>query len=599
MFYAQWHRPQGQGRSAKASETVTGKERNIYTYNIMKNSNHYAGALALAALLCMPCGAQSLRLKGIGHNNRYDDGDQMKSTYVGWNSELGKAIFIVDNGIYGMTWDGTTLGTPEKEPPVDAAEVRADADRQLWATNFNMMYGNSGAVYVDGQLVTVMSRDEQSTTDEELFAVRKWDARTGELLSSENRPKSDCLESAGMCYNPKDGKVYGLFYLTGQDLPEEVTSDPDYFEDEDADMTDGDAGYCLCTIDLGTMKVTPITPGLYYYNFVTFAINSEGRAFALTSGGSSGYTDEDGKLRNTDGNLAGAQLCEIDLATGLMKTKPHTYVDDGETQTEQVNIYDQGTGYSSQYSRQAACFAKGNPGKMYWVGYINSGKGINEGGSWTSLSDKEWRTNGKYDTALYEVDIETGEATMLSKVTNRWVFSALWVDGDDASDGAGIDVSTPDPATTAFIALSTTDNGAIWQQAEQGQQYTYRLEPAIGWKVHSVTFNNQDITSQVTETGTITTPVISSKHNTLFVTFEQANTAVRGVEERDSQVRILGREGGISVRNARPGDMLLVYTADGRLLHSRRLDASQTDVPLDAMRLYIVKVAGKVVKVRL
>ena len=290
--------------------------------------------LVLATFFCMPVGAQELRLKGIGHTNRYDDGDQMKSTYIGWNSDLGKAIFIVDNGIYAMGYNGQSLSTPEKEPVVDATEVRADTDKQVWATNFNLMYGNSGALYVDGRLVTIMSRDEQSTVDEELFSVRKWDARTGDLLSTETRPKSDCLESAGMAYNPVDGKVYGLFYLTGQSLSTEITEDPEYFEDVDDDMTDGDAGYCLCTIDLKTMTVTPITPGLYYFNFITFAINIEGRAFALTSGGSAGYTDDDGRLRNINHELGGAQLCEFDLKTGLLLRNSVTKVDeDGETYT--------------------------------------------------------------------------------------------------------------------------------------------------------------------------------------------------------------------------------------------------------------------------
>ena len=420
----------------------------------------------LATAFCLQANAQSIKLKGIGHANRYDDGEQMVSTYVGWNNELGKAIFIVDNGIYAMNYDGTTLSTPEKEPAVNAAEVRTDTDKALWATNFNLMYGNSGAVYVDGQLVTVFSRDESSTVDEELFQVCKWNATTGELLSREIRPKSDRLESAGMAYNPKDGKVYGLFYLTGQDLPDEITSDPDYFEDQDADMTDGNAGYCLCTIDLATMTVTPITPGLYYYNFVTFAINSEGRAFALTSGGASGVIDDDGKMRNIDGDLVGAQLWEFDLTTGLMKTRAVEKVDlEGQTYTDQEPLVP-ATGYCSQYKRQAACFAMSNPGKMYWVGYYNSGKGINEWGSWAALSDKEWRTNGKYDTALYEIDVNTGETTQVTKIDNRWTFSALWVEGDDASDGAGIDVN-PAPVTEAYIALSTTDNGAILQQVEQ------------------------------------------------------------------------------------------------------------------------------------
>ena len=220
--------------------------------------------LALVAFSMTVSYAQNVKLKGIGHNNRYDDGEQMTSTYLGWNAELQKAVFIVDNGIYKMNWNGTSLTTPEKEPPVVASEIKGDNEKEIWADNFNLMYGNSGAAYVNGKLVTVMSRDEQSTVDEQLFTVRTWDATTGDLLSTEIKPKSATLESAGMSYNPKDGKVYGLFYLTGQSLPEEITSDPDYFEDQDADMTDGDAGYALCTIDLGTMKVTPITRGLYY-----------------------------------------------------------------------------------------------------------------------------------------------------------------------------------------------------------------------------------------------------------------------------------------------------------------------------------------------
>ena len=144
------------------------------------------------SLLCaatMAVNAQQVTLKGIGHNNRYDDGDQMKTQYLGWNSELQKAIFIVDNGIYKMTWDGATLSTPEKEPPVIAEEIKGNNEKEIWANNFNMMYGNSGAAYIKGRLVTVMSRDEQSTPDETLFTVRKWDATTGDLLSTEIRPK--------------------------------------------------------------------------------------------------------------------------------------------------------------------------------------------------------------------------------------------------------------------------------------------------------------------------------------------------------------------------------------------------------------------------
>ena len=561
---------------------------------------------AIAIMCCASAGAQ-LKLNGVGHDNRYDDGDQMKSEYLGWSSDLGKGISIVDQGLYTMSWDGSSLSTPVKEPAVVKSDVMSSEEKQLWATNFNMMYGNSGAAYINGKLVTVMSRDEQSTTDEELFAVRKWDAKTGDLLYNRTFPKSAMLESAGMAYNPKDGKVYGLFYITEAQLSQSITSDPEYFSDQDdadAGREGMDAGYAICTIDLQTMKVTPVTPGLYYYNFITFAINSDGRAFALTSGGSSGAVDEDGKMYNIDGTLTGAQLCEFDLETGLMKTKAVDMTDPetNENYTEYVNIYEHGTGYASQYRRQSACFDRNNPNIMYWNGYFNSGKGINDGGSWSSLSDKEWRTNGKFDTCLYAVDITTGDATRLSKIANRWIFSALWVDGNDVSDGADIDIVTEgEPDEGAYIALSTAENGGIWQQVELGKQYTYYLEPAVGWKLHSVSFNNQDVTNDVTVNSMYTTPVITLKSNSLFVAFEQTNPDIQAVRstEAPNQTKVLGREGGVTVSGINAGDIIQVYSLDGRLIQMVKATGARADINLAAKQLYIIKAGTKTVKIRL
>ncbi|MBP3789792.1 MAG: hypothetical protein J6I52_09255 [Prevotella sp.] len=558
-------------------------------------------SFSLAALLCLSASAQTVKLNGVGHNNRYDDGEQMKTEYVGYNYDLQKSIFIVDNGLYTMSWDGSTLTTPTKEPPVNKADIKGNNDKELWANNFNMMYGNSGTLYVDGKLITIMSRDEQSTTDEVLFAVRKWDAKTGDLLSTEYRPKSDCLESAGMAYNPKDGKIYGLFYLTEQKLSEEFTEDPDFFVDEDGDSSDEDAGYALCELNPQTMKITPITKGLYYYNFITFAINSEGRAFALTSGASSAPEGEDGRQRDINGNLVGAQLCEFDLTTGLMirNAVQKTDAETGEIYTD-YEFPLSATGYSSQFRRQSACFDKNNPNKMYWNGYFNSGKGINEYGSWTTLSDKEWRTNGKYDTALYEIDITTGVATRLSKIANRWTFSAMWVDGADVSDGANIEITgSNEPTDGTYLALQHADNGSIWQQVEMGKQYTYYLQPANGWVINSVTFNGNEL--EIKDGSYVTTPAINANISRLIVTFEEtAVNAIESIQEETSAspVKVLGKRGGIIVNNA-DGKQLSIFNAKGQQLLTQQVKGEQASVELAEGQLYIVKVGDKVMKIRL
>lgn len=429
--------------------------------------------LGTSLLLSIPMMGQTVKIKGVLNNIRYDDGDQWKSEYLGYDYDLGKPMYIVDFGIYALTWDGTTISTPVKEPAVDKASVKGDPLKELWATNFNLMYGNSGALHVGDKLITVMSRDYQSTEDYELFAVRKWDAVTGDLLNNSNEymDVSANIESAGLSYNPVDGKIYGFFHITDAKLLDDVINDPDYVVDpDDSDFgRDGlDDGYCLGTLDPKTMKITPITPGLYYGNYVTFAINPEGRGFVLTSGGVQAYEGADGKMYNIDNELTGAQLIEIDLKTGLM-VRNATEVTDPDTGLPYIEYSYPfpATGYCSQTHRQAACFSKSNPNKMYWVGFYNSGKGFNGYGSWTTLPSKEWRTNGLYDTALYELDITTGECTRLAKIPNRHSYSCIWIDGDDPSEGVDMDIET---GTSGLDALETDTDAAPVYFNLQGQK---------------------------------------------------------------------------------------------------------------------------------
>lgn len=565
----------------------------------MKKINYLI--LSLAMVLASAASAQEIKIKGIGHWNRYDDGEQMPSEYVGWNSQLGRAIFIVDQGIYAMTLNGANLSVPVKEPPVNKADFYSngqytDNDKALWANNFNLMVGNSGAAYVDGQLVTVYSRDESSTVDEVIFAVRKWDANTGDLLSGpeDYMSMSSNVESAGMSYNPIDGKVYGLFYLTNQDLGEEITSDPDFFVDQDGDATSTDAGYCICSVDLNTMQVTPITPGLYYRNFVAFAINSEGRAFAITSGGTGGYEGADGKMYNIDNELTGAELCEFDLNTGLMKTVPVPAVDPetGEAYVEQANPYP-ALGYCSQYSRQSACFAKSNPNILYWNGFYNSGKGINSYGSWTTLPDSEWRTNGKYDTCLYTIDITTGECTRVAKIPNRWRFSCMWIDGDDCSDGLP---DLPKPAIYYENGKLTFDSGV------EGATYHSTITDA---DIASYTGSEVQLTVTYNISVYATCPGYNnSEVATATLCWIDVEPQKEGITDAVANVNatpflIQSDNGRISIMGAGDGIPVYVYNVTGQQVASAVIQGNEASIftNLHAGNVAVVKIGERAVKV--
>ncbi len=393
--------------------------------------------LATLALSCLNIVAQNVTFRGVYQTSRddiYPNGEY--SEYVGWSNTYMKPIFIVQQGLYKMEWNGNTLSMPEKYPAINKDDFSrngmiTDEAKALWVTNFNMMYANSGAIIDNGILTTVMSRTDMdgnsgahvvpgaSVNDTTRFAVRKWNAATGDLISSEIRPAWDCLQSAGMAKNPKDGKIYGLFYIANKYLPDSLLNDPDFFADEAADSTD--SGFAICTIDLDKMEVTQITPGLYYHNFITFTINSEGRAFALTSGGTAAVLGDDGRYYDINGKLSGAHLFEFDLTSGRI-------IADNRSNT----------GYMSQVKRQSACFSKNDPNKMYWMGYFNSGLGYDEYGNWNPLSDKNWLTNGKYDTSLYEVDVTTGEAHRIGNIDDRYMFAYMWIDGEEEVTPIGL-----------------------------------------------------------------------------------------------------------------------------------------------------------------
>jgi hypothetical protein len=575
--------------------------------------------LGLAVLFCMPMSAQ-IKIKGVLHNNRYDDGGSMESTWIGSiyddnGNYTGKTAFIVDQGIYTMTVDKNSVSTPEKEPAVNLEDIqqgsKIDYEKAIWATNFNLMVGNSGAVYIGGKLVTVFSRDYQSTEDGELFAVRKWDATTGELLS---RPDvymdvSANIESAGMSYNPVDGKVYGFFHITDAKLLDEIVNDPEYFADQD-DTDWGreglDDGYCLGTIDLKTMKITPITPGLYYGNFVAFAINSEGRAFTLTSGGTAGYEGADGKIYNADNVLTGAQLIEIDTKTGLMirNQKEVTDPETGESYIEYTYPYP-ATGYCSQVSRQAACFAKSDPNKLYWVGFYNSGKGYSNG-SWTSLPDRDkttgetWRDNGKYDTALYEIDLITGVCTRVAKIPNRCSFSCLWIEGDDNSDGIETDI-LDDVDVEEYVTLTyNIDDQSSLQTTVKAGDLKLSISPKDGWKVEQLTVNGTDKLSDYSK-GKLALTV--DKNTSITVVFGWANAEnlysedITGIVNIEGEgIKVQAKDGQICVDGA-AGKTVRLFTTGGNLIATAVPTEGKTGKFAVPQGTYIVQIGNKAAKI--
>ncbi len=152
------------------------------------------------------------------------------------------------------------------------------------------------------------------------------------------------------------------------------------------------------------------------------------------------------------------------------------------------------------------------------------------------------------------------------------------------------------PTSDPMLTIKQADSGSVGIQVTKGSSYTFTIAPSNGWKIHSVTFNNSDVTSQLNSDGRYTTPTINS-NSTLYVVYEQGNTAVRSVKE--STVQIQAKLSGVRVIDANLGDMIYIYTTDGLLQHSIKVDAQTIDIPLTKDNVYIVKVGTKTLKLGL
>lgn len=152
------------------------------------------------------------------------------------------------------------------------------------------------------------------------------------------------------------------------------------------------------------------------------------------------------------------------------------------------------------------------------------------------------------------------------------------------------------PTSDPMLTIKQADSGSVGIQVTKGSSYTFTIAPSNGWKIHSVTFNNSDVTTQLSSDSRYTTPTINS-NSTLYVVYEQGNTAVRSVKE--STVQIQAESFGVRVIDANMGDMIYIYTTDGLLQHSIKVDAQTIDIPLTKDNVYIVKVGMKTVKLSL
>jgi uncharacterized protein YjdB len=163
-------------------------------------------------------------------------------------------------------------------------------------------------------------------------------------------------------------------------------------------------------------------------------------------------------------------------------------------------------------------------------------------------------------------------------------------------DGGHMAVATVKVNEAGFVTLTIQQsaNGAVSTQVEKGIVQTFAIQAESGWKIHSVTFNDADVTSELDATNHYTTPTIT-ENSTLFVTFEE-DTATDVKATDASVIRVQGMSFGVRILNA-ANETANIYTPDGVLVKTVKVAGAQMDIELPEGSIYLVKIADKTVKV--
>ena len=147
---------------------------------------------------------------------------------------------------------------------------------------------------------------------------------------------------------------------------------------------------------------------------------------------------------------------------------------------------------------------------------------------------------------------------------------------------------------SVYLTINQADNGCVKQHLVQGTSCTFVIEAAEGWKIHTVTFNGEDVTSQLTEEGTFTTPELQGDA-VLNIAYEKIDDAIEST--RAGAIKVQGHQGIISISGTTDGTEVAVYTTSGTLVATATAEGDTAQLTVPTGQVYIVKVADTVVKI--
>ena len=156
----------------------------------------------------------------------------------------------------------------------------------------------------------------------------------------------------------------------------------------------------------------------------------------------------------------------------------------------------------------------------------------------------------------------------------------------------GMAVKVPEPEV--FVWLTVKDGqGTTKMKVKQGVEQELTISPEEGWKLLSVTMDGKDVTAQVKNGASFTTPALTNDA-TIIIVYEQDPPS--GIRAANSQADIRVVDDGVIISNAEPNSHCVIYQADGHEMVNTVINESYKKITLQQGQVYILKIDGRTLK---
>ncbi len=163
---------------------------------------------------------------------------------------------------------------------------------------------------------------------------------------------------------------------------------------------------------------------------------------------------------------------------------------------------------------------------------------------------------------------------------------------DFKGDGDGVLKVEFAPEADATLVVKGADTHAIRHTYKEGTEAVVELQPEEGWKIHSVTYNGEDVTDRL-ENNVFMTEPLHGENNLNMVLVSNSTVDIEAVSEADSQVRISVNRNTVSIIGLDDDEPVSVYDVSGKTIYT----GFDRSVTLKSGEAYILTTPSKTFKV--